>query len=80
MQTYYGEFDWVEGIVTVWGRIEAHRGGLRAEHARVCALARGPGIGTIAAELGVDVVECDDLERAAARYGVTLPPSLVPAP
>jgi hypothetical protein len=79
MQTYYGEFDWVEGIVTVWGRIEAHRGGLRAEHARVCALARGRGIDAIAAELDVDVVDRDDLESAAARYGVPLPPSMVPA-
>ena len=44
-QSYYGEFEWVEGIVAVWGRIEAHRDGLRAEHARVCALARRPGVG-----------------------------------
>jgi hypothetical protein len=48
------EFVWVEGIVSVWGRIEAHRDGLRAEHARVCALARRPGVAAIAAELGVD--------------------------
>jgi hypothetical protein len=79
MQTYYGEFEWVEGIVTVWGRLEAHRGGLRAEHARVCALARRPGIDAIAGELSVDVVEREDLETAAPRYGVPLPPSLVPA-
>jgi hypothetical protein len=78
MQAYYGEFDWVEGIVTVWGRLEAHRGGLRAEHARVCALARRPEIEAIAGELGVDVVERTDLETAASRYGVPLPPSLVP--
>jgi hypothetical protein len=70
--------EWVEGIVTVWGRIEAHRGGLRAEHARVCALARRPGVDAIARELGVDVVERDELEEAAARYGVPLPPALVP--
>jgi hypothetical protein len=37
VQTYYGEFEWVEGIVTVWGHIEAHRDGLRAEHARACS-------------------------------------------
>ena len=77
-QTYYGEFDWVEGIVAVWGRIEAHRDGLRAEHARVCALARRPGMAAIASELGTDLVEGDELEAAAARYGAPLPPSLVP--
>ena len=58
-QTYYGEFEWVEGVVSVWGRIEAHRDGLRAEHARVCALARRPGVAAIAADLEVDLVERD---------------------
>ena len=38
-QSYYGEWLWVEGVVTVWGRVEAHRDGLRAEHARVELLA-----------------------------------------
>ena len=28
-QPYYGEFQWVDGIVSVWGRIESHRDGLR---------------------------------------------------
>ena len=46
----------------VWGRIEAHRDGLRAEHARVRALARRPGVAAIAAELEVDLVERDELE------------------
>jgi hypothetical protein len=77
-QPYYGEFQWVDGIVTVWGRIEAHRDGLRAEHARVCALARRPGAEAIAARLGVDVVDAGDLEEAAARFGAPLPASLVP--
>jgi hypothetical protein len=77
-QAYYGEFDWVEGIVSVWGRIEVHRDGLRAEHARALALARGPGAEAIAGRLGVDLVERDDLETAAARYGAPLPASLVP--
>jgi hypothetical protein len=78
MQAYYGEFEWVEGIVAMWGRIESHRGGLRAEHARVCALARRPGVEAIASGLGVDLVRRDELESAAARYGAPLPPSLVP--
>jgi hypothetical protein len=77
-QAYYGEFDWVEGIVSVWGNIEVHREGLRAEHARVLALSRRPGAQAISARLGVDLVERDDLETAAARYGGRLPASLVP--
>jgi hypothetical protein len=75
-QAYYGEFEWVEGVVTVWGHIEVHHDGLRAEHARVCAL--GPGVEAIAAAMGVDVVARGELEAAAARYGAPLPASLVP--
>jgi hypothetical protein len=78
VQAYYGEFEWVEGIVTVWGRIEAHRDGLRAEHARVCALARRPGADAIAARLGADLVDPDEQREAAARYGAPLPASLLP--
>ena len=77
-QPYYGEFECVEGIVSVWGRIEAHRDGLRAEHARVCALARRPGVADIAARLGGDVVERDELADAAVQYGSPLPRALVP--
>jgi hypothetical protein len=44
----------------------------------VCALVRRPGVEAIAGELGVDLVERDELAPAAARYGVPLPPSLVP--
>jgi hypothetical protein len=40
VRNWFGEFDWVEGIVTVWGRLEAHADGLRAEHARIEALVR----------------------------------------
>jgi hypothetical protein len=77
-QPYYGEFEWVEGIVTVWGHIESHRDGLRAQHARVCALGRRPGAAAIARRLGVDLVETDALEGVAERYGAPLPASLVP--
>jgi hypothetical protein len=77
-QAYYGEFQWVEGIVTVWGRIESHRDGLRAQHARVCALGRRPGAEAIAARLGVEVVETHELSGAAETYGAPLPTSLVP--
>jgi hypothetical protein len=77
-QTYYGEFESVEGIVAVWGRIEVHRDGLRAEHARVCALVRSSAASRIAARFGVDVVERDGLEAAASSYGAVVPASLLP--
>ena len=77
-QPYYGEFQWVEGIVAVWGRIESHRDGLRAQYARVCALGRRPGAEAIAHRLGVDLVVGDALAGAAPRYGTPLPASLVP--
>lgn len=86
IQSYYGEFDWVEGIVTVWGRIEAHADGLRAEHARVEALARPPAsepgrrraVEAIAGRLGVRLLPRESLEDAAARLGSPLPASLLP--
>ena len=77
-QPYYGEFQWVDGIVTVWGRIESHRVGLRGEHARVGALAGRRGAEASAQRLGVDVVERDEVEAAALSYGAPLPASLVP--
>jgi hypothetical protein len=83
---YVGEFEWVGGIVTAWGRIEVHRDGLRAEHARIEALALQPGwgparvarIGRVAARLGVDVVAHAELAAAAASYGGLLPDALMP--
>jgi hypothetical protein len=80
-RNWFGEFDCVEGIVTVWGRIEAHADGLRAEHARIEALVRRAELPTaerIAARLGCDLVERDDVEAAALRYGRPLPPALRP--
>lgn len=86
-RNWFGEFDWVEGIVTVWGRIEAHHDGLRAEHARIEAFVvpghdardREPVVRRIAARLGADLVERPQLDRAASRYGAPLPPGLLPA-
>jgi hypothetical protein len=74
-QPYFGEWEWVEGIVTVWGRIEAHADGLRAEHAQVEALT---GRAAIARRLRVDHLGRDELAPAAAGYGAPLPPSLLP--
>jgi hypothetical protein len=85
-QSYYGEWLWVEGVVTVWGRLEAHRDGLRAEHARVELLAgtgradpaRRRAVEAVAARLGVPLVAAGDLPSAAAEIGAPLPPSLLP--
>ena len=76
----------VWGIVTLWGQIEAHRHGMRAQHARVEALASSPewprshqrAVQRIAADLGIDLVHHADLELAAGEYGGRLPETLVP--
>jgi hypothetical protein len=75
----------VSGIVTVWGRIEVDSEGMRAEHARVEALAsysrwsraqRGA-VAEVADELGVDVVDLRELGAAAGDYGEPLPAALL---
>lgn len=77
----------VFGIVTVWGRIELHRGGMRAQHARVEALGFTPEWGLrhrraverAGADLGADVLDYASLEHAAEDYGRRLTASLIPA-
>jgi hypothetical protein len=77
-QAYYGEWEVVEGAVTVWGRLEVHRDGLRAEHARVEALLGRP---DIAGRLGCAVVsDRDELRARAATLGAPLPERLRPSP
>jgi hypothetical protein len=74
------------GIITVWGRIEAHRDGLRAEYARVRALAIMRGWGgpsndsrrRVAHDLGADLVDYREFADAADHYGGALPPALFP--
>lgn len=81
-RNWFGEFDWVEGIVTVWGRLEAHADGVRAEHARIEALIRRTEVPTaerIAARLGVDVIDRDEIAEVAPRYGDPIPAGLLPA-
>jgi hypothetical protein len=76
----------VAGIVTLWGAIEVHPEGMRAEHARVEALAlysrwslrQIEAVRGVAQALGVDLVDLDDIEEAAGRYGRRLTPALVP--
>lgn len=85
-QAYYGEFDWTEGVIACWGRLEAHAKGLRAEHARIVALARPPAneparrraVEQIAARLDVELVERDALDEVAQAAGGPLPDALRP--
>jgi hypothetical protein len=76
----------VFGIVALWGRIEVHQDGMRAEHAAIRALSFSPRLGAdhsatmagIAGRLGVDLVDDSLLAGAARAYGDSVPASLVP--
>jgi hypothetical protein len=76
----------VTGIVTLWGSLEVHADGIRAEHARVEALAlyecwsnhQKKAVWTIADDLGVDVIDLDEIGHCAERYGGRLPAALLP--
>jgi hypothetical protein len=78
----------VSGIVTVWGRIDIGADEMRAELARVEALAvysrwsrwQRDAVKDVAANLGVDVVELGDLGTAAGSYGAPPPASLLADP
>jgi hypothetical protein len=75
----------VSGIVTVWGAIEVHADGVRAEHAQVEALCiyerwtrrQTDAVRAIAEELGAEVIDLDNLRGAAQRYGRRLDPKLL---
>jgi hypothetical protein len=75
----------VRGAVVLWGRIELHRRGMRAEFARVVALAlpssRGPAeaVTRVAERLEVEAVRARDLPVAALAHGQPLEPSLIPS-
>lgn len=85
-QGYYGEWLWVEGVVSLWGRLEAHRDGLRAEHARIELLSHPPrneperraAVEAIAGRLDVPLVPHAHLADAAAEIGSPLPPQMLP--
>lgn len=82
------DFRTVPGIVTMWGRIEVHRGGMRAEHARICALAFFRGWGgrqkraasEVAENLSVELVDYEKMQAAAPRFGSSLPDAMLPSP
>jgi hypothetical protein len=76
----------VAGIVSLWGTIELHEDGMRAEQARVEALAlysrwstrQIEAVREVAGTLGVDLVDLDDIRAEAERYGRPIRPDLVP--
>jgi hypothetical protein len=75
----------VSGIVTVWGSIEVHADGIRAEHAKVEALClyerwtrrQTDAVRAVAETLGVELIDLDHLEGATERYGKRLDPRLL---
>ena len=78
----------VSGIVTVWGRIEIGADEMRAELARVEALAvysrwsrrQRDAVQEVAANLGAELVDLRELGAAAASYGAPPPASLLADP
>jgi hypothetical protein len=74
------DFRGVSGIVSLWGRVEVHADHVRAEYARVEALAVYSGwserhraaVTSIAAQLGADLVDLWRQREAAGAYGVPL--------
>ena len=73
----------VSGIVTAWGNIEVHAGGIRAEWVQVEALStyerwtrrQIDAVRAVAEDLGSDLVDLCDLAEAAGRYGLRLDPA-----
>ncbi len=77
--------DLVGGAVVVWGRVEAHATGVRAEHARIVALDlplvrrdKRRAVAHIAERLGVPAIPHRQLKAAALAQGASLPTSLRP--
>jgi hypothetical protein len=73
----------VWGIVSLWGRIIVYRTGMRAQHARIMALApTDPGqslpVARVARRLGVDTLPFGELAEASARYGAPIPGHMLP--
>jgi hypothetical protein len=74
------DFRGVSGIVSLWGRVQLHTDYVRAEYARIEALAVYAGWGerqraavtSIARELRVDIVDLSEQQEAAHAYGAAL--------
>jgi hypothetical protein len=75
------DFRRVLGLVAVWGLVELHPEGLRAQFARVVALGASPAwsgwqrrdVEAIAARLGVPLLAEDALGPAASEFGSPVP-------
>jgi hypothetical protein len=81
-----GTPDFVAGAVVVWGRVEVHATGMRAEHARIVGLEQPLTYGgkrrqldTVAEHLSVPVVPHSRLAAVAMAHGLPLDPRLRPA-
>lgn len=75
----------VGGAVVVWGRVEAHATGVRAEHARIVGLdlplarrRKRRAVMAVAERLGVPPVPHHRLKSVALAHGAPLPVSLRP--
>jgi hypothetical protein len=74
----------VRGAVVLWGRIELHQRGMRAELARIVTLAlpssrrHAGALGHVAELLDVEAVRAKDLPVAARAHGEPLEPTLIP--
>ena len=75
----------VRGAVVLWGRIELHRRGMRAEFARIVTLALpsshrdSDAVFQVARLLDVEAVRARDLPAAAQAYGDPLEPTFIPS-
>jgi hypothetical protein len=78
------DFRRVLGIVAVWGRVEVHPRGVRAQFARVQALGASGSwsgwhreeVARIAARLGVPLMDEEALEASAPEFGSPCPEEL----
>ena len=76
----------VAGAVVVWGRLEVHESGVRAEFARIVAFSMPGGrhdgadrmAAAVARRIGVQAVPARHLEAAALVHGQRLPEVLMP--
>jgi hypothetical protein len=77
----------VAGAVALWGEIELHSSGMRAQYGMVVALvrpvlsrAKRRDVTRLAASLEVEVVPARLLQSVALRHGSPVPPALRPRP
>jgi hypothetical protein len=74
----------VRGGVALWGRIELHRRGMRAEFAQIVTLAlpsarrHADEVAAVARLLDVEIVSAHDLGAAALAHGDPLERALIP--